>query len=76
MGLICNTILRCRIKAKSFFYEERGVAAIIATVLILVIVVALAAIFWDTISDWFAALWERIFNTAPDPTNTGSKYQN
>ncbi|MBQ7983068.1 MAG: hypothetical protein IJ302_05840 [Clostridia bacterium] len=34
--------------------DERGVSAIVATVLLLLIVVLMAAVFYDTIAEWFS----------------------
>lgn len=71
MGLIGNAIIATGIRIRSFIEDlrkdERGVSAIIATVLILVIVVALVAIFWEQISTWFTTLWAKI--TGNDTVN-------
>lgn len=42
--------------------EESGVATFVATVLLILMVVMLAALFWDQISDWFTNMLEKIFN--------------
>ncbi|MBQ2708356.1 MAG: hypothetical protein IJF67_08815 [Clostridia bacterium] len=50
--------------------DERGVSAIVATVLLLLIVVLMAAVFYDTIAEWFSEMMEKIFDTA-DPQGMG-----
>lgn len=53
--------LRCRaIKAAEAFKEESGVSSFVATVLLIVIVVALAAVFWDNMQKWFENMWKSI----------------
>lgn len=43
-----------------FKKDETGVSSIVATVLLILIVVLLAALFWDKISQWFNDTWEKI----------------
>ncbi|MBR1702575.1 MAG: hypothetical protein IJ716_11540 [Lachnospiraceae bacterium] len=40
--------------------DETGVSSIVATVLLILIVVLLAAIFWENIQEWFNTTWEKI----------------
>ena len=40
--------------------DETGVSSIVATVLLILIVVLLAALFWDKIQEWFNDTWEKI----------------
>ena len=59
---------------KEFENDERGVGAMVATVIIMLIVVLLAAVFWDSIKAWFEDMMKRIFDTGSegnfeDPTN-------
>ncbi len=51
--------------------DESGVSAIVATILILLIVVLMAAVFYDTISKWFKEMMAKIFDTA-DPGKYGT----
>ena len=44
--------------------DESGVSSIVATVLLILIVVLLAAIFWENISTWFTETWEKITGKA------------
>lgn len=44
--------------------DETGVSAIVATILLILIVVLLAAIFWEYISDWFETMWTKITGEA------------
>jgi len=46
--------------------DERGVSAIVATVLLLLIVVLMAAVFYDTIAEWFSETMGKVLDTA-DP---------
>ena len=46
--------------ADQFKKDETGVSSIVATVLLILIVVLLAALFWDKISPWFNDTWEKI----------------
>ena len=53
-----------QIRINNFFNElkngEAGVSAIVATVLLILIVVLLASLFWTQISQWFSDTWARI----------------
>ena len=40
--------------------DESGVAAIVATVLLSLVVVLLVGIFWDNLQAWFDEIWIRI----------------
>ncbi len=40
--------------------DESGVAAIVATVLLILVVVLLVGIFWDNLKAWFDEIWIRI----------------
>ena len=46
--------------ADQFKKDETGVSSIVATVLLILIVVLLAALFGDKISQWFNDTWEKI----------------
>lgn len=50
-------------KAEAFGKDERGVSNIVATVILILIVVTLAAIFWKNLSSWFNTLWSQITGT-------------
>jgi hypothetical protein len=60
--------LRAKIRFLGFVNElrtgEAGVSAFVATVLLMVIVVSLATIFWESISKWFTDMLEKIFGNA------------
>ncbi|MCR5330119.1 MAG: hypothetical protein K6E62_02895 [Lachnospiraceae bacterium] len=72
MDLISRGYIYGKIRLQHFMEgfreDESGVSAIIATVLLIVIVVALVAVFWSSISQWFANLWKKIFQ---DSENIG-----
>lgn len=44
--------------------DETGVSAIVATILLILIVVLLAALFWGKISEWFETMWTKITGKA------------
>ena len=46
--------------ADQFKKDETGVSSIVATVLLILIVVLLAALFWDKISQWFNDTWDNL----------------
>ena len=64
MNLLDNLYLDTKFKVKNFFSslknEEEGVSNLVATVLLIVIVVALAAILWGFLSGWFGDLINQI----------------
>lgn len=45
---------------EDFKKDERGVAPIVATILLIVMVVGLAAMFWESLSAWFVEMWNKI----------------
>lgn len=47
-----------------FKSEELGVSSIVATVLLILIVVLLAAMFWGSIKEWMSGLWGQITDSA------------
>jgi len=56
---------KCRaVKAAERFEEESGVSSFVATILLIVIVVALTAIFWTKINSWFTETWDKITDKA------------
>ena len=63
-----NTLDRLYISGKvrmaqfidGFKKDESGVSSIVATVLLILIVVLLTAIFWDNLQKWFEDIWKRI----------------
>jgi len=56
---------KCRaVKTVEWFEEESGVSSFVATILLIVIVVALTAIFWENIKGWFETTWSSITGDA------------
>lgn len=52
---------KCRmVKAAEKFHDESGVSNFVATILLIVIVVALTAVFWTKINTWFTDTWTKI----------------
>lgn len=64
-NLIRRAYINMNSKMEAFKNDERGVSAIVATVLLLLIVVLMAAVFYDTIAEWFTETMAKIFNTVP-----------
>ena len=44
--------------------DEKGVAPFVATVILILIVVILCAIFFEYISEWFETIWAQIMGEA------------
>lgn len=44
--------------------DESGVSAFVATILLILIVVLLCALFWDRIQEWFNQTWSSITDGA------------
>ena len=51
-------------KAAETLREESGVSSFVATILLIVIVVALCAAFWTNINKWFDDTWDIITGKA------------
>jgi len=64
--------LRTRRFVDEFKSDEHGVANFVATILMIVVVVALVALFWDKISEWFNDTWDSIMSDSEPIGNTGS----
>lgn len=47
-------------KMEETFLEESGVSSFVATILLILIVVMLCAMFWGKISEWFNEMWDKI----------------
>lgn len=68
LSYLDNLYIKAAIKTRNFIdsfkNDERGVSAIVATVLLILIVVLLAAVFWKYISQWFEDTWTKITGKA------------
>lgn len=62
--LYVGTMLRINNFVEEFKNDEKGVSSIVATVLLILIVVLLAAIFWESIQTWFSDTWAKIMGKA------------
>lgn len=54
---------------KMFFSDERGVSGIVASIVLVVVAVALAIIFWDKIKDVSNTLWDKVNNNVDKVDN-------
>jgi Flp pilus assembly pilin Flp len=67
MQVLDNFLIGLKIRAvkeAEKFKDESGVSAFVATILLIVIVVALCALFWTNIKSWFTTMWTNITNSA------------
>lgn len=63
-----NVLDKCYIRSKnwiwkeknSFLSDERGVSGIVASIILVVVAVALAVIFWDKIKEQSDTLWKKV----------------
>lgn len=66
LNALDSFMIYAKFKMKNFMdglkKDESGVAAFVATVLLILIVVLLCALFWDNISKWFTETWGKIMN--------------
>lgn len=62
-NFVNGTFLSLKARKDAFMKDERGVSAIVATILLILIVVLLAAAFWKYLSKWFNDMMEQIFGT-------------
>lgn len=69
-----NVLDKCYIRSKnwiwkeknSFLSDERGVSGIVASIILVVVAVALAVIFWDQIKGVSNTLWQKVTNNVKD----------
>lgn len=59
-------------EVESFKNDERGVDGIVVAIILILVVVLLAAIFWDSISALFKSIWEKIFDSNPADFDSGN----
>lgn len=68
LSMINRMYIGAKIRFSNFMddlkQDETGVSSIVATVLLILIVVLLAALFWGKIQDWFNETWEKITGKA------------
>jgi len=57
---------------RNFRNDERGVGAMVATIIIMLIMVLLAAVFWEKISEWFKTMMNNIFGDGSQNGTTWS----
>lgn len=55
-----NRWIRKREQWREEFLDESGVSAFVATILLILIVVLLCAVFWTNINKWFNDMWKTI----------------
>lgn len=79
LRFIDSAYVGAKIKVRNFIddirSDEMGVSSIVATVLLILIVVLLAAVFWNTIKEWLGTLFSQITGGTSDiKTNAGEKF--
>lgn len=70
---VLNKLNLMRIQVIHWWKEEKGASAIIATILILVVVVALGVMFQEEIQDLAESIWQQITDSATDGGFTSQK---
>ena len=53
-------------KAKDFVKSQDGVSNVVATIIILLLVVMLIAVFWENLQEWIRGMMDQIFGTTFD----------
>lgn len=53
-------------KAKDFIKSQDGVSNVVATIIILLLVVMLIAVFWENLQEWISGMMDQIFGTTFD----------
>ena len=53
-------------KAKDFVKSQDGVSNVVATIIILLLVVMLIAVFWENLQEWISGMMDQIFGTTFD----------
>lgn len=65
--MINKGIIMAQLKAQRFVQDlredNRGVSGIVAAVILVLIALLLAALFWDKLQQWFNSTWSHITNT-------------
>lgn len=77
-----NVLDKCYIRSKnwiwkeknSFLSDERGVSGIVASIILVVVAVALAVIFWDQIKGVSNTLWQKVTNNVKDVDTIKSEH--
>lgn len=75
-----NVLDKCYIRTKnwiwkeknSFLSDERGVSGIVASIILVVVAVALAIIFWNKIKDVSKTLWDKVDKNVKGVDNINS----
>lgn len=64
LDVLDTMLFYVKFKVMNFVEEikegETGVSAFVATILLILIVVLLCALFWEKISEWFNDIWGKI----------------
>ena len=53
-------------QAKDFVKSQDGVSNVVATIIILLLVVMLIAVFWENLQEWISGMMDQIFGTTFD----------
>ena len=53
-------------KAKDFVKSQDGVSNVVATIIILLLVVMLIAVFWENLQEWISGMMDQSFGTTFD----------
>ena len=58
-------IMKAKEQMKNLMAEEKGVSNIVATVLIIIVSIALVALMWTLLDEWIIGVFEELFNFGP-----------
>lgn len=61
--------LRINNAVKEFAADNRGVSGIVAAVILVLIALLLAALFWGKLQEWFNTTWGNVTNTTNEIKN-------
>ena len=68
LSALDSFIICTKFRVKNFIVDfrknEMGVSGFVATILLILIVVLLCALFWTYISEWFEKTWEKIMGSS------------
>ncbi len=66
-----SRMMAARDRIRNFLDSQDGVANVVATIIILLIVVLLIGVFWNRLKEWAGDLMDRIFGSSFDDSGLG-----
>lgn len=59
-------MMNAKENVKEFLKSEKGVGPLVATIIILLLVVLIAGVFWEQLKAWLDGMMEKIFGSSFD----------